>query len=195
LEAQIAALADDIAYINHDIDDGLRAGLFEVDDLVQAPLVGAHAAAVRARYGELELSRFIGELIRTLMSALTDDVRSETGTRLSAVKPGAAAAIRHHKGALAGFSGAMLGEVQALKHFLYDRMYRHPRVTGPMSEAKTVITGLFEALVANPELLPPDWLAQCGQSGDSSTRRVVRDYIAGMTDNYALVEYDRILGK
>ncbi|HEX4117884.1 MAG TPA: hypothetical protein VHX99_03710, partial [Rhizomicrobium sp.] len=71
----------------------------------------------------------------------------------------------------------------------------HPRVTGPMSEAKTVITGLFEALVANPELLPPDWLAQCGQSGDSSTRRVVRDYIAGMTDNYALVEYDRILGK
>jgi dGTPase len=193
LEAQDAALADDIAYINHDIDDGLRAGLFEVSDLVQAPLAGAHAEAVRARYGELELSRFIGELIRTLMSALTDDVRVETGNRLREAKPGSAAAIRHHPGALAGFSDAMLGEVQALKRFLYERMYRHPRVMGPMEEAKNVVTGLFKALVANPALLPPDWLAQCGSGGDSSTRRVVRDYIAGMTDNYALAEYSRIL--
>jgi dGTPase len=192
LEAQIAALADDIAYINHDIDDGLRAGLFEVGDLVQAPLAGAHAEAVRARYGELELSRFIGELIRTLMSALTDDVRVETGNRLREAKPGSATAIRHHPGALAGFSDAMLGEVQALKRFLYERMYRHPRVTGPMEEAKNVVTGLFGALAANPALLPSDWLAQCGPGGDSSTRRVVRDYIAGMTDNYALAEYHRI---
>ncbi len=87
----------------------------------------------------------------------------------------------------------MLGEVRALKRFLYERMYRHPRVMGPMEEAKNVVTGLFKALVANPELLPPDWLAQCGPGGDSSTRRVVRDYIAGMTDNYALAEYSRIL--
>jgi dGTPase len=195
LEAQIAALADDIAYINHDIDDGLRAGLFELGDLIQAPLAGAHAEAVRARYGELELSRFIGELIRTLMSALTDDVREETGNRLRRVKPGSAADIRHHKGALAGFSEAMLREVQALKRFLYDRMYRHPRVMGPMDHAQNVVTGLFETLVANPQMLPPDWLAQCGQSGGSSTRRVVRDYIAGMTDNYALAEFDRILSK
>jgi dGTPase len=193
LEAQIAALADDIAYINHDIDDGLRAGLFELGDLIQAPLAGAHAEAVKARYGELELSRFIGELIRTLMSALTDDVRAETGKRLSEAGPGSAAAIRHHSGALAGFSTDMLRQVRALKHFLYERMYRHPRVMGPMENAKHVVAGLFEALVAKPELLPPDWLAQCGTSGDSSTRRVVRDYIAGMTDNYALAEYSRIL--
>ncbi|HWF64586.1 MAG TPA: deoxyguanosinetriphosphate triphosphohydrolase [Rhizomicrobium sp.] len=195
LEAQIAALADDIAYVNHDIDDGLRAGLFEVNDLIQAPLAGAHAEAVKARYGELELSRFIGELIRTLMSALTDDVRAETGKRLRKAGPGSAAEVRRHSGALAAFSGPMLGEVQALKQFLYERMYRHPRVMGPMEEAKKVVTGLFEALAAKPELLPPDWQAQCGESGDSSTRRVVRDYIAGMTDNYALAEFKRILNR
>jgi dGTPase len=129
------------------------------------------------------------------MSALTDDVRVETGNRLRHAKPGSATAIRHHPGALAGFSDAMLGEVQALKRFLYERMYRHPRVMGPMEEAKKIVTGLFKALMANPALLPPDWLDQCGQSGDSSTRRVVRDYIAGMTDNYALAEYHRILEK
>jgi len=195
LEAQIAALADDIAYINHDIDDGLRAGLFEVSDLIQAPLAGAHAQAVKARYGELELSRFIGELIRTLMSALTDDVRGETGRRLAGARPPSAAAIRQHAGALAGFSDAMLRDVRALKGFLYERMYRHARVMGPMEEAKKVVTGLFEALVARPELLPPDWQAQCAQGSDSATRRVVRDYIAGMTDNYALDEYRRILSK
>jgi dGTPase len=195
LEAQIAALADDIAYINHDIDDGLRAGLFEVDDLIAAPLAGAHAEAVRARYGELELSRFIGELIRTLMSALTDDVREETGKRLRLVKPQSAADIRHHKGALAAFSEPMLHEVKALKRFLFERMYRHPRVMGPMDEAQKVVTGLFEVLAADPKLLPPDWMAQCGDGGDSSTRRVVRDYIAGMTDNFALAEFGRILGK
>lgn len=195
LEAQIAALADDIAYINHDIDDGLRAGLFDVRDLTAAPLAGAHAERVAARYGGLELSRFIGELIRTLMSALTDDVRGETGKRLREAKPDCADAIRRHPAALAAFSAPMLGEVHALKQFLYQRMYRHPRVTGPMDEAKAVVTGLFDALVANPKLLPPDWMAQCGASGDSSTRRVVRDYIAGMTDNYALDEYRRILAK
>jgi len=194
LEAQIAALADDIAYINHDIDDGLRAGLFEVRDLVQAPLAGSHAESVRARYGELELSRFIGELIRTLMSALTDDVLNETGRRLLRANPRSATAIRHQTDALAGFSDAMLGEVQALKRFLYERMYRHPRVIGSMAKAKEVVTGLFEALVADPKSLPPDWMAQCGQGGDSATRRVVRDYIAGMTDNYVLTEYSRILG-
>jgi len=194
LEAQIAALADDIAYINHDIDDGLRAGLFEVRDLVQAPLAGPHAERVRTRYGELELSRFIGELIRTLMSALTDDVLNETGGRLGRARPRSGAAVRHQTDALAGFSDAMLREVQALKRFLYERMYRHPRVIGSMAKAKEVVIGLFEALVENPKLLPPDWMAQCGQGGDSATRRVVRDYIAGMTDNYALTEYSRILG-
>jgi dGTPase len=194
LEAQLAALADDIAYINHDIDDGLRAGLFAVADLQEAPLAGGHVRTVMDRYGELELSRFIGELIRTLMSALTDDVLAETGRRLAAKAPASAVGVRDAGQALAAFSPAMLEQVQALKRFLYARMYRHARVMGPMAEAKRVVAALFEAFASNPALLPKDWMAQCGSRDDSATRRVVRDYIAGMTDNYALAEYERVFG-
>ncbi|MES2254416.1 MAG: deoxyguanosinetriphosphate triphosphohydrolase [Pseudomonadota bacterium] len=194
LEAQIAALADDIAYINHDIDDGLRAGLFTINDLAAAPLAGDHVRAVLLRRGELELSRFIGELIRTLMSALMDDVLCETRTRLASTEPRSAADIRAKPHALAGFSPSMLAQVRGLKEFLFARMYRHPRVIGPMMRAQGVVTDLFGALATEPGLLPPDWAAQCGEAGDPATRRVVRDYIAGMTDNYALAEHARVTG-
>ena len=195
LEAQIAALADDIAYVNHDIDDGLRAGLFAIPDLAEAPLAGQHVCAVQARYGELELSRFIGELIRRLMSALTDDVLVETRGRLASAAPASAAQVREARQALAGFSPQMASELQALKRFLFTRMYRHPRVISSMGRAQAVITGLFDTLAANPQSLPVDWAAQCGAPGDPATRRVVRDYIAGMTDNYALAEYARVTGQ
>ena len=196
LEAQIAALADDIAYINHDIDDGLRAGLFRIADLTEAPLAGSHVQAVTARFGELELSRFIGEMIRTLMSALVDDVRAETGRRLAAARPQSAAQVRQARRGPIGrfFSAAMAGEVRALKSFLYVRMYRHPRVIGSMERAKAVVTDLFEAFSAEPSLLPPDWAGACGDGRDEATGRVVRDYIAGMTDTYALSEYGRVFG-
>jgi dGTPase len=88
----------------------------------------------------------------------------------------------------------MMAEVRALKEFLFTRMYRHPRVMGPMGHAQVLVAKLFGALVAQPELLPADWAAQCGMGGDAATRRVVRDYIAGMTDNYALTEYGRVVG-
>ena len=194
LEAQIAALADDIAYINHDIDDGLRAGLFSISDLAGAPLAGDHVRVLQKHRGALELSRFIGEMIRTLMSALMDDVLNETRARLTSAGPGSATDIRAIPQALAGFSAGMLEQVRALKEFLFARMYRHPRVIGPMMRAQGVVTDLFLALVTEPGLLPPDWAAQCGAAGDSATRRVVRDYIAGMTDNYALSEHGRVTG-
>ncbi len=194
LEAQIAALADDIAYINHDIDDGLRAGLFGIADLAAAPLAGEHVRAVQGHHANLELSRFIGELIRTLMSALMDDVLSETRARLAAAAPASTADVRETPRALAGFSAGMLEQVRALKEFLFARMYRHPRIIATMTQAQGVVTALFEALVAEPGLLPPDWAAQCGGAGDPATRRVVRDYIAGMTDNYALSEHARVTG-
>ena len=107
--------------------------------------------------------------------------------------PRDAADIRAVPHALAGFSQAMLGQVRALKDFLFDRMYRHPRVIGPMARAQAAVTELFAALAAEPGLLPADWAAQCGAAGDPATRRVVRDYIAGMTDNYALAEYERVI--
>ncbi len=189
IEAQVAALADDIAYVNHDLDDGLRAGLFRVADLKDAPLAGPHVRAVTARYGELELSRFIGEMIRTLMSALLDDLRAETALRLAAANPGSAAAVRAAPQALVALSPAMLEELRALKSFLFTHMYQHPRVIASMGRAQAVITDLFGAFAADPALLPDDWARQCGPG---MTGGVVRDYIAGMTDTYALAEYGRV---
>jgi len=195
LEAQIAALADDIAYLTHDIDDGLRAGLFGIDDLAKAPLAGAPVNAIRKRYGELELSRFIGELVRTLIGAMADDLLAETGRILSQTQPGSAADVRAARGPTAGFSPEMKGEVAALRQFLFVRMYRHLRVMSSMDKAKMVVEELFGALSREPSLLPSDWAAGCGQAGDVATARMVRDYIAGMTDRYALQEYRRIFHK
>jgi dGTPase len=187
LEAQLAALADDIAYVNHDIDDGLRAGLFTVTDLLDWPLVGRHAQAVQARYGELELSRFIGELIRTLMSELMEDVLATTRANLSGITT--AAQVRAAGRAMAQFSPALFAQLQSLKSFQMTRMYRHPRVTRSMDQAQGVVTDLYGAFVADPALLPPDW-EQAARAGVPGT--VARDYIAGMTDRFALAEYARV---
>jgi dGTPase len=192
IEAQIAALSDDIAYVNHDMDDGLRAGILSMEDLAAAPLAGSHVRGVVARYGALEQSRFVGELIRTLMSALLDDVLRETRRRLAAARIRTAADIRAAGQALVSFSPAMDADLRALKAFLFARFYRHPRVSASMERAKGVVTDLYGAFLADPGLLPPDWTAICGAPGDSATGGVVRDYIAGMTDRYALQEYGRV---
>ena len=195
LEAQIAALADDIAYLTHDIDDGLRAGLFAIDDLAKAPLAGAPVEAIRKRHGKLEPSRFIGELVRTLIGAMVGDLLAETGKNLSQMQPGSTADVRSAGRATAGFSPPMEGEAQALKQFLFARMYRHVRVMSSMNKAKMVVEELFRALSHDPSLLPADWAAGCGEAGDAATARIVRDYIAGMTDRFALQEYRRIFDK
>ena len=192
LEAQAAALSDDIAYVNHDIDDGLRAGLFTVEDLIQAPLAGPYVDAVLKRYGRLEPGRLIGEIVRGLMSALVGDVLAETRARLKAASPACSAAVRGQDRAMAAFSPAMAGQVAALKEFLFARMYRHARVMDKMNAAKRVVGELFAAFAADPGLLPPDWAKACGAPGDGRTASIVRDYIAGMTDNYALSEFARI---
>lgn len=192
LEAQVAALSDDIAYVNHDIDDGLRAELFTIDDLASAPLVGEMVKSIRARYGALELGRFIGELVRTLMSVLVDDLLEETRQRLNDVGLASALDVRRQKRALAAFSPRASEDVAALKRFLFAHMYRHPRVMVPMGRAQVLVTELFAAFSADPSLMPRDWSAQCGSAGDAVTGGVVRDYIAGMTDGFAMLEYDRV---
>ncbi|HEY3639311.1 MAG TPA: deoxyguanosinetriphosphate triphosphohydrolase [Rhizomicrobium sp.] len=192
LEAQIAALADDIAYVNHDIDDALRAGLFSVDDLVAAPLVGPMARAVVDRYGELELGRFVGETVHRLMTALIDDVLTESRRRLAAANPVSVSAVRSLPSGIIGFSSGMAEDVAPLKEFLFARMYRHPRVMETVAVAKRVVTDLFAAFSGDPDLLPTDWRAGCSGAGEVRTMRVVRDYIAGMTDRFALLEHRRI---
>jgi len=192
LEAQIAALADDIAYVNHDIDDALRAGLFSVDDLAAAPLVGRMAGAVNDRYGQLELGRFIGEIVHLLVSALIGDLMAETRKRLAAANPRSVADIRCMGRPAAALSSDMHKNLLLLKDFLLARMYRHPRVTESMSKAKRVVAELFAAFTTSSALMPEDWHAACAGPGDPQTARVVRDYIAGMTDRFALLEHRRI---
>jgi dGTPase len=189
LEAQLAALADDIAYVSHDIDDGLRAGIFTIQDLTRAPLAGDHVKGVLERHGDLELSRFIGELIRTLMSELMEDVLNQTRTNLAAGNFISAAALRGAGRAMAAFSPALLERVKALKAFQMQNMYRHPRIAGSMTRAQAVVTDLYEGFVADPSLLPAEW-AQAARDAIPGT--VARDYIAGMTDRFALAEYARV---
>jgi dGTPase len=187
LEAQLAALADDIAYVSHDIDDGLRAGLFTIGDLAAAPLAGEHVKGVSARHGKMELSRFIGELMRTLMSELMEDVLSATRANLAGL--GSALAVRSAGKATAAFSPALFERLKALKAFQMRNMYRHRRIESSMIRAKAVVTDLYEAFVADPALLPADWAVA---ARDAVPGTVARDYIAGMTDRFALAEYKRV---
>jgi dGTPase len=189
LEAQLAALADDIAYVSHDIDDGLRAGIFTIADLTSAPLAGDHVKGVLARHGELELSRFIGELIRTLMSELMEDVLATARANLAAGGFASAAALRRAGRPMAAFSPALFPRLKALKAFQMQNMYRHPRIANSMNRAQAVVTDLYEAFVADPGLLPPDWTLAAREAVPGT---VARDYIAGMTDRYALAEYARV---
>ena len=189
LEAQLAALADDIAYVSHDIDDGLRAGIFTIGDLKEAPLAGDHVKGVLARHGNLELSRFIGELIRTLMSELMEDVLATTRAKLAAGGFASAAALRGAGHPMAAFSPALFPRLKALKAFQMQNMYRHPRIVNSMTRAQAVVTDLYETFVADPGLLPPDWTLAAREAVPGT---VARDYIAGMTDRFALTEYQRV---
>jgi dGTPase len=193
LEAQLASLADDIAYVNHDIDDGLRAGLFAPEDLQGVPLASAPVSALLATHRDrLELGRFIGELVRTLIGALVDDLLAETQKQLEARKPRTAGEIRTRGAATAAFSTETASGLAGLKSFLFARMYRHPRVANSVEKAKAVVCALFSAFARDPTLLPDDWTRDCGDPNDAATQGVVRDYIAGMTDRFALSEYRRV---
>jgi dGTPase len=152
-------------------------------------LAGDHVKGVLERHGELELSRFIGELIRTLISELMEDVLNETRTNLGRENFASAAALRGAGRAMAAFSPPLLERVKALKAFQMQNMYRHPRIAGSMARAQGVVTDLYEGFVADPGLLPPDW-AQAARGAVPGT--VARDYIAGMTDRFALAEYARV---
>jgi dGTPase len=178
--------------VNHDIDDALRAGLFSVDDLVAAPLAGPMTKEVLDRFGALELGRFIGEVVHRLIGTLIDDLLRETRGRLSRQKPQSAADIRALNAAIVSLSAAMIENLLQLKGFLQKHMYRHPRVLAATSVAKEVVAKLYAALVDEPSLMPADWRDACGRAGENSTRQVARDYIAGMTDRFALAEYRRI---
>src|SRR3954452_1537905 len=190
-EAQIASLADDIAYNNHDLDDGLRAGLFTVAYLAGVPLVGPVFAEVGGRYPGIDDGRLIHEAIRRVIDRMVRDLIGETERRLMASGVDSADAVRSLETPVAVFSDEMCDHDRALKRFLFERMYRHPRVNRMASKAHRVVRELFQLFLAEPGCLPCEWAVPSGAS-EAERARIVADYLAGMTDRFALDEHRRL---
>jgi len=193
LEAQVAAHADDIAYNNHDIDDGLRASLFSLEELCEgAPMVGRVVEAVKRDYPGLSQDRVVAEAVRRLIGDWVDDLVSETERRLALAKPRSVEEVRNAGAPLVAFSDALREDEARLRRFLMQRMYRHWKVNRSRSHAKRLIRQLFELFLAEPELLPPHWQqGNDGAAGPKTARRVC-DYIAGMTDDFCIEEHRRL---
>ncbi len=185
-EAQVAAIADDIAYDHHDLDDGLRAGFFAVADLDAVPHVAATFREMEARYSGIEPQRLVHETVRRLIDAMVRDVLAETERRLAAAQPGDVQAIRNLGHPVVAFSEPMRENDRALKDFLFEKLYRNATVLQETAEARRVVTELFAGLMAAPELLPAPWREDCEGRGEAGLARLVADYIAGMTDRYAM---------
>ena len=191
-EAQVAALADDIAYNNHDIDDGLRAGLFDIADLADVPLVGPVFADLQRRYPGLDRTRLIFEAVRAMIGLMVEDLLAETKRRLATLKPQSVDDIRRADGPVAAFSAEMRANDKALKAFLFERMYRHYRVNRMTSKARRVVGDMFGLFLTEPSTLPTEWRVLTDGPSTARTARVVADYIAGMTDRFALEEHERL---
>ena len=190
-EAQAAAVADDIAWMTHDIDDGLRAGLIEAGDLDAVPLVREVMANVPAGLGE-EASRRIYEVVRRLITLLVRDVVIESRARLAVLAPLTADDIRGAGRDVVAFSEAMAGEIGALRRFLFTRLYRHPLVDRDMDNAQAVVRDLMVRYRADPAAMPRAWSAEAVALPERRRARLTADFVAGMTDRFALSEHARL---
>jgi dGTPase len=192
LEAQVAAIADDIAYDAHDIDDGLRAGLFGVNDLRVMPLTDDMIAEIARHYPDLDDDRRGAELVRELISYLIGAVVSEARRRLAAAQPQSVDDVRNHGEVLIAFPPAAAQAEAEIKAFLKLRMYRHPRVMRVMGEAEQVLFDLFARYQRQPGDLPAEWLPGHGGETETGRARRIGNFIAGMTDRFALTEHQRL---
>jgi dGTPase len=190
-EAQVASLSDDIAYDAHDIDDGLRADLFTLNDISEVPLVRDILGVIDAKHPNIEPPRRVHETVRALITRMIEEVIGETGRRVGMLKPRSAAEVRDAPRPIVGFSSVMEKADREIKGFLYPRMYRHDRVMGVMTDAERVVQDLFAHYTQTPADLPEEW-SEGIDTGDASSRaRRIADYIAGMTDRYALIEHSK----
>ncbi|MEZ5542293.1 MAG: deoxyguanosinetriphosphate triphosphohydrolase [Pseudomonadota bacterium] len=196
LEAQLTNLADEIAYNSHDVDDGLRSGLIDVGALSEVALFSEQYDTVRSRYPRLSARRTIHEVVRRLIGCQVIDLVETSTARLTEAAPEDIEAVRERDEALISFSTAMQEKNLELKRFLRTRLYRHYRVHRMTSKAARTLTALFEAFLEDPRLLPDDALRHAeslaAANGENGRARAVADYIAGMTDRYAIAEYDRV---
>jgi dGTPase len=191
LEAQIAAIADDIAYDNHDIDDGLRAGLLDVDELVSLPLVRRLWDAIGDRHPGLSLEKRQRALVRDMIGHMVGDVLAETGRRVRDAGVDSIDEVRAAGMPLAGFSQELGAEERELKNFLYARLYDLPELKPVRTGAERVVANLAAAYRADPSLLPPSWQ---GSTGETDQLRTIGDFIAGMTDRFAIARHEDLVG-
>jgi len=191
-EAQIAALADDIAYSSHDLDDGLRAGLFEFDELKDIPVVAQLIDEVMLTYPGASRDILIHELVRRMINRMVADMMVESGRRIKELDPKCADDIRNASQPVIAFGRNMGVAVKDLKEFLFGRMYRHYLVNRMGSKAKRVVTDLFDLYISEPECLPTEWAQRAGEPNSKETARVVADFIAGMTDRFAFREHAKL---
>ncbi len=187
LEAQLANLADEVAYNNHDIDDGIRSGLISVEQMQDVAIFARHHAEVVKQYPQLVPRRAVSETIRRMINTLIVDLTATTRERIAAHAPASAADVRRAP-PLAGFSDAVRREADALKTFLFDNLYRHYQVMRMTAKMRRVVRELFTAFLDDPRLLPPDY----HRGEETAQARAIADYIAGMTDRYAIREHRRL---
>ncbi len=192
LEAQVAALADDIAYDCHDIEDGLRAGLIHLSDLEDQPLTAPILAEINAAFPGLDPARVVHELVRRTITAMILDVLVETSRRIEEAGVDSAEAVRRVGKPLVGFSRELVRAEPALKRFLTENVYRNEAVMRPVRLAEALVADLFEALFADPVRMPDDWGEGLERHDTLAVARRVADYIAGMTDRYAVAEHQRL---
>ena len=195
LEAQLTNLADEIAYNSHDVDDGLRSGLIDVEALTEIALFSEQYEIVRTKYPQLAPRRTIHEVVRRLIGCQVIDLVETSLVNLEQVRPDSIDAVRHHGESLVTFSDCMREKNHELKRFLRTHLYRHYRVHRMSAKAARTITDLFEAYIDDPRLMPIEAQQQVSQleaeNGRDGRARAVADYIAGMTDRYAIAEYER----
>jgi dGTPase len=192
VEAQAAALADDIAYNNHDIDDGFRAGLFGFAELGGVPIAARALGQVRDTYPGVEGTRLLYEAIRRLVTWMIEDAVAESERRLAKLAPQSAQDVRQASAAMVAFSRTMQADLDQLRAFLATGVYRHPRIASIMRDAAGVVRDLFRRYSDDPAALPPEWREQAPPRGTPAHGRHISDFIAGMTDRYALAEHRRL---
>jgi dGTPase len=191
-EAQVAALADDIAYNNHDVDDGVQAGLFDLNELSQVPLIGPTVTGVMKEFPGLDPGIMRLEAVRRMIGVMVDDVLAETDRRAKTAKVASADDVRNMDHALVAFSRGMLEDLSRLREFLMSRMYRHWRVNRTRSQARRILAEMFQLFMAEPDVMPSEWFARSQNRDEAGRARVVCDYIAGMTDRFAIEEHRKL---
>ncbi|HEX8842508.1 MAG TPA: deoxyguanosinetriphosphate triphosphohydrolase [Sphingomicrobium sp.] len=191
LEAQVAAISDDIAYDNHDVDDGLRAGLLDLDELLQLPIVRRLWAAIEQRHPGIAPEKRQRALVRDMIGAMVEDVLAETQRRVAESGVETIDDVRSAGRALAGFSDELSAEEQQLKRFLYERLYGSPELERVRKEAQRVVTNLANAYREDPSRLPPDWQRE---AGGEEQLRTIADFVGGMTDRFAIARHEQLVG-